>query len=443
MQPALLPAQAARSVSDVTPLAALLNSRLPRAPTPPTRLYEAITCQACHDPHDASNPHQLRVGSNVVLPDGTSITNAGAGGFCMNCHYSRNGSATNNVAKFALGQATWAGGSSFGTHDSPQGDMLEGVNAITYGKSIPSSAHRGSLTNTCVDCHMQAVATTDPAFGQAGGHTFHMTYNVVTNGVTNSFDKVDVCVQCHGPMTSFNMVKEDYNGDGIIEGVQTEVQHLLDKLSTLLPNTNYVASGNYVADGLVKTSSLISPKTNWPTAFLNGAYNWQFVANDGSLGIHNVAYAVGLLKASIGDLTGDANQDGLPDAWQAEYFGTNWASNANAAPNANPSGDGIPNWLKYALGMDPTQKATALPGGAYVWADGNKLGGGTNTIQIFTAAEVTFNTVVGKTYQIQAISSLGAGWVNVGPPIVGTGNAVSYTTPTRQNVKQFYRYYSY
>ncbi len=24
-------------------------------------VYEAMTCQACHDPHDASNPHQLRV----------------------------------------------------------------------------------------------------------------------------------------------------------------------------------------------------------------------------------------------------------------------------------------------------------------------------------------------------------------------------------------------
>ena len=56
---------------------------------------------------------------------------------------------------------------------------------------------------------------------------------------------------------------------------------------------------------------------------------------------------------------------------------------------------------------------------------------------------MTFNTVVGKTYQIQAASSLNTGWQNVGYPIVGTGNAASYLTPTRQNVKQFYRVYSY
>ena len=105
---------------------------------------------------------------------------------------------------------------------------------------------------------------------------------------------------------------QDYNGDGVIEGVQTEVQHLLDKLSTLLPNSTYQAnSDNYVADGLVKTS--VSVKTNWPAKFLKAGYNWQFVTMDGSLGVHNAPFAVGLLKASIADLTGDANNDGLPD----------------------------------------------------------------------------------------------------------------------------------
>ena len=37
------------------------------------------------------------------------------------------------------------------------------------------------------------------------------------------------CQQCHGPMEDFNLVRKDYNGDGVIEGIQTEVQKLLDK----------------------------------------------------------------------------------------------------------------------------------------------------------------------------------------------------------------------
>jgi len=35
---------------------------------------------------------------------------------------------------------------------------------------------------------------------------------------------------------------------------------------------------------------------------LEAAFNWQMVKYDGNLGIHNTAYAVALLKASIADL---------------------------------------------------------------------------------------------------------------------------------------------
>jgi hypothetical protein len=423
----------------------------------PNATFAPISCQACHEPHGdtvpADNPHLIRVSGAVKMPDGTVVTNAGEGAVCLECHQNRNGSATNQLVNYPIGKTTWFGGSSFGAHDNPQGDMIEGINAMTYGQAIPSSAHRYAVTNLCVGCHMQTVnqyigTTTnkDPAFLLAGGHTFNMTYNVVTNGVTNTVDKVDVCVQCHGQIASFDMPREDYNGDGVIEGVQTEVQHLLDKLSTMLPNSTYQAnSNNYVADGLVKAS--ISYKTNWPAKFLKAGYNWQFVTMDGSLGVHNAAFAVGLLKASIADLTGDANNDGLPDAWQIQYFAS--ANSPNAAPNANPAGDGVPNWMKYLLGLDPTKAGISVTNGlsvGVVWADSSSLinpYGTTNTIQIYTAAEVAFDTVVGKTYQIQAASALSSGWQNVGEPIQGTGNPVSYVTPTRQDVKQFYRVYSY
>jgi hypothetical protein len=236
------------------------------------------------------------------------------------------------------------------------------------------------------------------------------------------------------------MVVQDYNGDGVLEGVQTEVQHLMDKLSTLLPNSTYVASGNYIADGLVKTS--ISVKTNWPAKFLKGAYNFQFVQMDGSKGVHNAPFAVGILKASIADLTGISVPGGLPDAWVIQYFGS--ITNPAAAPNAMPAGDGIPNWLKYSLGLNPLVPGVVVPGGV-VWADGNSLASpsGTNTVQIYTAAEVAFNTVVGRTYQVQEVTSLSSGWQNLGTPIPGTGAAISYVTPTRKNVQQFFRVYSY
>ena len=169
---------------------------------------------------------------------------------------------------------------------------------------------------------------------------------------------------------------------------------------------------------------------------MRAAYNYRFVQKDGSRGVHNVAFAVGLLKASIADLTGDSNNDGLADWWQILWFGS--VTNMYAAPNATPAGDGVPNWLKYALNLDPKVPGIQVPDGI-VYADGDTLGGGTNTIHIYTAAEVSFDTQVGYDYQIQAISNLGGGWQNIGPLLEGTGLAKSYVTPTRLNVKQYYR----
>ena len=396
--------------------------------------YEAITCAACHDPHSATNIHQLRATEIYTLPEGTTVTNAGTGALCMTCHHSRNGSAEQNIAKYRLNQPTWAGGVSFGVHDSTAGDMVEGVNAITYGRTIPSGSHSAVIQDVCVGCHMQPVATTHPAFGKAGGHTYSMTYDVVSAGVTNKTDLVDTCVKCHGPINTFNFARKDYDGDGVIEGVQTEVQRLLDKLSRLLPNSTYRADGNYLADGLVKAS--VSVKTNWPVRFLNAAWNWQYVNVEGSRGVHNAPYADGVLKASIADLTGDSNMDGLSDSWQVQYFGS--ASAPNASPNATPAGDGIPNWLKYGLGLNPTIAGLTVPDGV-VWANAGSIGGGTNSIHIYTAAEIAFDTEVGKNYQIQSISTLGGGWQNLGAPLPGTGQAISYVTPTRSNAQQYYR----
>ncbi len=413
--------------------------------TAPNLTYEAITCQACHDPHDASHPHELRLGYNVVLSDGTVVTNAGAGGFCMECHNSRNGSVTNQLAKYPLNQPDYPGGVDFGTHDSPQGDMLEGVNAVTYGKVIPSAPHANVVADTCAGCHMQPVAATlivsgvtnaNPAYTKAGGHTFKMSY---TNSLGAKIPLADVCAQCHGAVTNFDFPVADYNGDGVVEGVQTEVHHLLDKLSTLLPDNTYHADGNYVADGQVKVIGRSSFKTNWPTKFLEAGYNYVYVDADGSYGIHNAPFAVGLLKASIADLTGDANNDGLPDAWQFHFFGSNYVSNAEAGLNAINNSAGFPNWMMYALGLDPYSTPVVTGSGVVFFNGNNIVNGATNTIAIYTAAEVAFDTQVGTSYQIQGISALTGSWQNVSTNIPGTGGTISYVTPTRNNAQMFFR----
>jgi hypothetical protein len=377
--------------------------------------YEAITCSACHEPHDVSKPDQVRAYNTATLMDGTTVTNAGLGGLCMQCHMSRE-NATNYVA-------TTAGSSHYGPHHGPQADMLEGVNGITYGKPIGSSPHKDCVPDTCVTCHMQAQTATSPAFTRAGGHTFEVACSA--SGTNPAVQLTAVCVQCHGSITTFNFPTVDYDGDGVVEGVQTEVANLMLKLAVLLPPV-----------GVAKTN--LSIDSTWTPQQLKAAYNYLFVQSDGSYGVHNIAYTVDLLKASIADLTGVSVPGGLPDAWVLEYFGS--LTNPNAAPDASPAGDGIPNWLKFALGLNPTVAGITVPGGV-VWANGSTQvsAGNTNSIAIYTAAEVAFTTQVGQTYQLQSISSLGGGWQDIGSPIAGTGSSMSFLTPTRNDPQQFYR----
>ena len=398
--------------------------------------YEAITCAACHDPHDAANPHQLRAANEYTLPEGTTVTNVGFGALCMTCHHSRNGSAVENVAKFQLNQPSWAGGVGFGPHDSTAGDMIEGVNGITYGKYIPSGSHSYVIKDVCVGCHIQEVPASDPAFTKVGGHTFAMSYLDGTNRV----DRTEICQSCHGPIEHFNMVRKDYNEDGVIEGIQTEVQSLLDRLSTLVPNSQYRADGNYQADGQVKSIGRTSVKTNWPAKFLNAAWNHMFVNVEGSHGIHNAPYAIGLLKASIADLTDDLDSDGLSDKWEIAAFGSitlhnsigdadnDGVSNAlelAAGTNAllaDSDGDGVNDLAELQAGSDPLNP-NDLPG---------------FVIKIYSAAEVEFASEIGKKYQIQRVSDVTGTWLNEGSVTNGTGNNISMLVSTRTGGSQGY-----
>ncbi len=200
----------------------------------------------------------------------------------MQCHQAR--VAANTYVPSTPGSAH------YGPHEGPQADMLMGTNGYNYGQSIPTSAHQYVVPNTCVTCHMQTVAATDPGFELVGAHSFKPSYTP-TGGKKESL--VAACQTCHGPdITTFDFPLFDYNGDGVVQGVQTEVQSMLDQLSTMLPPNNSVERA------VASYSTARGPEAPQ----LEAAYNWTFVNNDGSKGIHNTAYAVGLLKASIANL---------------------------------------------------------------------------------------------------------------------------------------------
>jgi len=91
--------------------------------------------------------------------------------------------------------------------------------------------------------------------------------------------------------------------------------------------------------------------SNWVamvTGLAPGTNTLSVLAGDGAAPSDMATNSVRVIYAT-GDF--DGNGDGLPDAWQIQYFGSVRA--ANAAPTADPDGDGLNNLEEYRLGTNP------------------------------------------------------------------------------------------
>lgn len=136
----------------------------------------------------------------------------------------------------------------------------------------------------------------------------------------------------------------------------------------------------------------------------------------------NVAYANGFVE--ILPLVPDYNFDGLDDRFQRQWFPLFTAT--NAAPTADPDGDGFPNSSENIAGTNPTNAASLLK------IDSIK--------QDITGATVTWRSVVGKSYQLGFRSPITAsGWTPVGVPVMATGITTSKLDPNGTSTNRFYR----
>ncbi len=251
--------------------------------------FGTVGCPVCHDPHSAENEYQLRVFDTVTLPDGTEVTDAGPSATCMSCHNGRRG-----PEEVEEEEPSWP-------HYSNAAEFIVGVAGYTYGEELDNSAHV-SLGVGCVDCHMAETPGMDdagtpddteddyplPGQNEIGEHTFAM---VSPDGV----ELVGACSECHGEIESFNLeAKGDYDGDGTVEGVQDEVQGLLDLLFQAIQDDGATWLGHHPYWEDVTTDAQKA-----------AIFNYMVVSREGSLGIHNTARAVQLLQASYEDLVGE------------------------------------------------------------------------------------------------------------------------------------------
>jgi hypothetical protein len=242
-----------------------------------------IGCPVCHNSHDATNPGQIRTVADVqlVTSNGESpiITIGGTGKLCMQCHHARR-----------AGESQIANGyDHFGPHANPQADMMAGKSGyhdVAPAGFVWAQPSHLNVSNSCKTCHLN-MAEFDGTTAVTG-HTFLPT--------------VAACENCHGVISDFDdiMALEDFDGDGNVEGIQSEVGGLLHLLEEALVANGLDTTGTDILGALgdTLTSTLIQREAGW---------NYAFIEEDKSHGIHNPDYAVQLLQQSYMHLTG-----GLP-----------------------------------------------------------------------------------------------------------------------------------
>ena len=246
--------------------------------------FSPMNCFTCHEPH-LNGDFRVRVTEAVTLENG-AVYDKGNSNMCAFCHHSRR-----DVNAYVYDEVRLS--SRFGPHHSNQSDMLAGTNAYEYaGFDYTGSWHETGVTNGCPSCHMSAAQ-----HESIGGHSWNM------KNEDRDFENITGCniAGCHiaNPVASVDReTVSDFDGDSIVEGVQTELHDMLDSLAVLLVAVGFIDDDHYPVNNVTVS-----------TADSAGAlYNFLFVEEDRSVGVHNTAYAVALLRSSINFLnTGNPN----------------------------------------------------------------------------------------------------------------------------------------
>jgi hypothetical protein len=252
-----------------------------------------IGCFTCHAPHDTGD-FSLRKTTAVTLANGT-VFDKGKSNLCATCHRAVF-TARDEVKPRSIPFDFW------GAHHGPHADMLLGTNAYEFpGKTYSKSAHAALPNAGCVTCHMTQPKGRYALLPTIGGHSFRIGAEVHELPKLNNAG----CLSsgCHTEMKQVpgkpvfeRSAAADWDGDGKVETVQEEVQGLLERII------------NQQGSGLLQTmkdplydpkGKFIRNKVQYPIEVVAALYNYKFVLEDGSRGMHNTKYAVQLMMDSI------------------------------------------------------------------------------------------------------------------------------------------------
>jgi len=211
-------------------------------------------CRACHNIHTTytAEDWSLETTDPVDLYAFEDVTfDGGDGSLCANCHQPRRQmEAEDGIVN--VSSTHW------GPHHGPQSAMLLGVGGAGDVEG-GASDHYDWVEDTCVTCH---VANDN--------HSFEPS--------------LSACLECHEDAENFD-----------IEGVQTGVDELIVELQEAL-----VAKGMLDGDEEHGFHPVVG---EYPEAEAAALWNYIFIViEDGSRGVHNASYTIGLLESSIAAL---------------------------------------------------------------------------------------------------------------------------------------------
>ncbi len=296
-----------------------------------------ISCFACHKPHSKKTMELVIPPSQAVTTQAGAVYNKSEGSICAQCHQARTSNAEASVISSIKGSGLSYRGAA---HHGPETDMLMGKAGAEYaGKTYGNSTHTSLAGATCLACHM-TYAPAGKSFSGApnlAGHSF----NVI--GMVHGAEKANTngcaTTACHGTAVSAKAVgasgalaAKGHLKTGaayFAKGTGTQVADEINQLLTTLMNPDstppgagllqsayqlptvgasthsitWSTDGRFLASGItasVKDSAATatSPKTRFGKAM----YNYLYVKEEGSMGVHNTTYTKQLLLDSINDL---------------------------------------------------------------------------------------------------------------------------------------------
>jgi predicted CXXCH cytochrome family protein len=198
-----------------------------------------IVCAVCHDPHDATQTHQLRFAIDAPDLDRN---------LCMRCHQRRSNPDP---------------ASSSGPH-SPQGPTLLGTAGwfppilIAQGITEINATHGSQSANPslCATCHVNRATVTDALTGaftfQSTGHNFHAIPCLDETGKPTADTSCLVTQRSFAGCTASGCHGSADAARGALISVESQVDVLETQLNALIaqiPSTEFVAGDGKITTG--------------------------------------------------------------------------------------------------------------------------------------------------------------------------------------------------